>query len=321
MISITEQELKAVAREQGYRPEILEKVYRLLSLLETFMAVPLLKEKLALKGGTAINLFCTQHLPRLSLDLDFNYIGSVERETMLREKLELEQVMTELCKLQGYTLHRNPKAHSGGKMVQIYQSLLGTKGRLELDINYLYRSPLWPTVWQYSTDWPKKVGVSVLDIHELASGKLHALLERCAARDLFDSHQLITQWPLDKTKLRLGFTLYAGMRKLNWQKFNADSVIFNVDDIRNQLIPVLKRSIIPGTQYKEVQAWAEQLVLECKVAFQDLLPFNQQEQLFLTHLEERGEIKPELLLAEESFCRQVKCHPLLKWRIQQRNLK
>jgi hypothetical protein len=49
VISITEQELKTVAREQGYRPEILEKVYRLLDLLETFMAVPLLKEKLVLK--------------------------------------------------------------------------------------------------------------------------------------------------------------------------------------------------------------------------------------------------------------------------------
>lgn len=78
---------------------------------------------------------------------------------------------------------------------------------------------------------------------------------------------------------------------------------------------------LTGTQYKAVQAWAEKLVSECKVAFQDLLPFNEQEQLFLTHIEEQVEIKPELLLPDESFCQQGKCHPLLRWRIQQRNLR
>ncbi len=150
MLSINEQELKFIAQERGYRPEILEKVYRLLDLLEAFMAVPLLKEKMVLKGGTAINLFCTQDLPRLSLDLDFNYIGSLERETMLREKVEIERIIIDLCNLQGYTLHRNPQAHAGGKMVLIYPSILGTKGQLELDIYYLYRSPIWPIEWQYS---------------------------------------------------------------------------------------------------------------------------------------------------------------------------
>ncbi|MBS0358950.1 MAG: nucleotidyl transferase AbiEii/AbiGii toxin family protein [Proteobacteria bacterium] len=317
MISITEQELKKVAEEKGYRPEILEKVYRLLGLLEIFMAVPFLKERLVLKGGTAINLFCTQQLPRLSLDLDFNYVGSLDRETMRREKPEVERIMLDLCRLQGYELHRNSEAHAGGKMVLIYSSLLGTKGRLELDINYLYRSPLWETQWQYSADWPRRVGVVVLDIHELAGGKLHALLDRHAARDLFDTHQLMTKWPLDLAKLRVGFTVYAGMRKLSWEAMSTDKIFFDVKEIRNKLIPVLKRSMIPGTRSKDIQAWGEQLVSECKIAFQGLLPFNEQEKLFLTHLEEQGEIKPEFLSSDPILCERIKTHPLLKWRIQQ----
>lgn len=317
MLSINEQELKFIAQERGYRPEILEKVYRLLDLLEAFMAVPLLKDKLVLKGGTAINLFWTEQLPRLSLDLDFNYIGSIARETMLEEKVEIDRVIVDLCRLQGYTLHRNPKAHAGGKMVLIYPSVLGTKGQLELDINYLYRSPLWPIEWQYSADWPKRVGVTVLDIHELAAGKLHALLDRHAARDLFDSHQLLTQWPLDKTKLRIAFTVYAGMRNLHWQEMTIDRIIYDVKEIRNKLIPVLKRSMIPGTHSKEIIIWAEQLVTGCKTALQALLPFNEQEKSFLSALEEQGEIKPEFLSSDEIFCQQVKNHPLLKWHIQQ----
>lgn len=316
MISITEEELRWIAREKGYRPEILEKVYRLLDLLEAFMTVPFLKERLALKGGTAINLFCSQQLPRLSLDLDLNYIGDTDRETMLREKTELERIVLDFCRLQDYALYRNPKVHAGGKMVLIYSSLLGTKGRLELDINYLYRSPLWVTQWQYSSDWPKRVGTSILDIHELAAGKLHALLERAAARDLFDGHQLLTRWQLDKAKLRFAFTVYAGMRKTRWHQISSDGVRFNIKDIRNKLIPVLQRKIIPSTKSYEIQTWAEQLVFECKTAFQELLPFNQKEMAFLTSLEE-GEIRPELLSSDEVFCQRVRSHPLLKWRIRQ----
>lgn len=82
MLQMTKQDLQREAKNKGYRPEILEKVYRLLDLLEQFMSVSYLKERLVLKGGTAINLFCTEELLRLSVDLDFNYIGSVNREIM-----------------------------------------------------------------------------------------------------------------------------------------------------------------------------------------------------------------------------------------------
>ena len=66
MVPTSERDLRVIAREHGYRPEILEKVYRFLELIEMFMAVPFLRKNLALKGGTAINLFCTDKLPRLS---------------------------------------------------------------------------------------------------------------------------------------------------------------------------------------------------------------------------------------------------------------
>lgn len=73
MLKISDFELRQEAKAHGYRPEMLEKVYHLLELLEEFMAVPYLSDRLVLKGGTAINLFCTDQFPRLSVDLDFNY--------------------------------------------------------------------------------------------------------------------------------------------------------------------------------------------------------------------------------------------------------
>ena len=226
MFRLSEQELKQEAKIKGYRPEMLEKVYHLLDLLEEFMAIKYLSDRLALKGGTAINLFCTDQFPRLSVDLDFNYTGSVDKRMMQEEKPELENIILDICKKRRYELHRNPRGHAGGKTVLVYKSIMGTKGRLEIDLNYINGVPLWDATWRLSPLWPKEVKVKVLNIHEVAAGKLNALLEREVSRDLFDSHQLLTKWPLDATKLRLAFTVYAAMRKQNWQEIKIEKVNF-----------------------------------------------------------------------------------------------
>jgi predicted nucleotidyltransferase component of viral defense system len=317
MLRISNQELRQEAKSRGYRPEMIEKVYHLLDLLEEFMAVPYLSDRLVLKGGTAINLFCTDQFPRLSVDLDFNYVGAVDRDVMQQEKPELETILLDICKRRQYEVHRNPRGHAGGKTVLVYKSVMGTKGRLEIDLNYIYRMPLWETGWRSSPAWPKATKAKVLDIHELAAGKLNALLEREVSRDLFDSHQLLTKWPLDTEKLRLAFTVYAAMRKQGWQKITVDNVKFSVSDIRDKLIPVLKDSEAPDTRFPAVEIWAKKLVDECKSALSIVLPFRNNEVEFLDQLQRHGELHPELISDDRAFCERVNKHPLLHWRAQQ----
>lgn len=315
MLQISKEDLKDTAKKRGYRPEILEKVYRLLDLLEEFMAVPYLKTRLALKGGTAINLFCSEKLPRLSVDLDFNYIGSTDREIMRQEKESLETILIDICRRRKYELYRNPRAHAGGKMILIYQSVLGNKGRLEIDLNYIFRIPLWDVVWRSTPTWPKATHMAVLDIHELAAGKLHALLGREASRDLFDSYQLLTKWPFDNQKLRLAFTVYAGMEQDHWQRISLDNIQFTVKDIRNKLIPVLKSEEIPQMSFQSINQWANQLVDGCKTALSKILPFQAHEIEFLEQLQRFGEIRPNLISDNEDFCQRVARHPSLQWRV------
>ncbi len=38
--------------------------------------------------------------------------------------------------------YRSPGGHAGGKLVWRYASLMGQKGNLEIDLNYMYRQPL-----------------------------------------------------------------------------------------------------------------------------------------------------------------------------------
>ena len=84
-MKIPRKKLSAEARITGFRPEVLEKVIHLLNLLEGFQSHPFLKGRLALKGGTALNLFLFD-LPRLSVDIDINYIGAADREAMLEHR-------------------------------------------------------------------------------------------------------------------------------------------------------------------------------------------------------------------------------------------
>lgn len=68
--------LEQQSRDTGFRTEILEKAVHLLHLLQTINSHPFLRCKLVLKGGTALNLFLF-NVPRLSGDIDLNYVGVV----------------------------------------------------------------------------------------------------------------------------------------------------------------------------------------------------------------------------------------------------
>ena len=74
--------INRIAESDGLDASNLEKVIRLRQLLIEFHKHPFLQGRLVLKGGTAINLFYFD-LARLSVDIDLNYIGQIERESML----------------------------------------------------------------------------------------------------------------------------------------------------------------------------------------------------------------------------------------------
>jgi predicted nucleotidyltransferase component of viral defense system len=67
----------------------IEKVLRLMGILEIFFYNDELADKYVLKGGTALNLFYFQ-MPRLSVDIDLNYLG-LERETMLAKTISVRE--------------------------------------------------------------------------------------------------------------------------------------------------------------------------------------------------------------------------------------
>jgi predicted nucleotidyltransferase component of viral defense system len=310
---VSRETLLKEAGASGFRPEILEKVLHLLRLLEAIRRHPYLKDRLVLKGGTALNLF-EFDVPRLSVDIDLNYIGAVDVEVMKAERPKVEQALSDVCNRSELTVERRAKEHAGGKWQLRYASALGGGANLQVDINFMLRLPLWPVVLRDS----KKIGsfqtqqIPLLDINELAAAKLAALLARHAARDLFDAHQLLTQVKLDDSKLRLAFLVYGGMNIEDWRKVSVEHVDFDAEELKQNLIPVLRGDAV--TRFEGGREWPERLVHETRENLSRVLPFTTGESQFLEALLERAEILPEHLTDDASMISKIKNHPMLHWK-------
>ena len=234
------------AREQGYKPEILEKVYKLLGILQQILSIPYLNERLVLKGGTALNLFHFDHIPRLSVDIDLNYIGHLDREVMLKERVILTEAIHQILQQNRFERSRSPGNHAGGKMIWSYDSVLGQKGTLEIDLNFMHRQLLWPLVLSESKVIEySNFKLPVLDIHELTAGKLTALFDRKVSRDLFDAHQLMRRINFDIEKLRLSWVVYLAMSNIDLEFLLPESIQYDLTDLKNRLLPVLQQNEFP----------------------------------------------------------------------------
>jgi predicted nucleotidyltransferase component of viral defense system len=312
-MKVSRQRLQAEAQTTGFRPEVLEKAIHLLNLLEGLRSHPFLKGRLALKGGTALNLFLFD-LPRLSVDIDLNYIGAADRETMMAERPKVEQAVEAVCAREGLQTVRVPSDHAGGKWRLRYDSALGEGGNLELDLNFMFRVPLWPVEPLDSKPLGtyRATEIPVLDIHELAAGKLAALLARSASRDLFDAHLLLTQGRLDDAKLRLGFVLYGAMNRRDWREVRASDVALDAKDVENQLVPVIRKDYLADAGKQ--RNWAERMLKECRRGLKKVLPLAKEEKAFLDRLLDEGEIEPSLLTSDPSMIERIGSHPLLQWK-------
>ena len=133
--------LQRLAAETGYRLDTLEKVLRLLELLDEIAEDPVLSQRLALKGGTALNVFYLD-LDRLSVDIDLNYVGALDLAAMERECPEVDAAIDRLFASHGYGVRRRPTGYAGGKWLARYASALGGNASLELDLNYMTRQLL-----------------------------------------------------------------------------------------------------------------------------------------------------------------------------------
>lgn len=310
---LSKEKLLAKGEETGYRPELIEKVSHLIVLLEGFCSHPFFKGRWALKGGTALNLFCF-NLPRLSVDIDLNYIGSPDLETTLRERPKFLDAIEAVCSREGFAVRRISTSYAAEIISLRYESALGRGGNLGIDLNFLYRIPLWEVEKKDSQEIGLKQARSIplLNVHELAGGKLAALFSRMQARDLFDTRSLLEHGEMDQKLLRLAFVIYGGANARDWRNVSIEDVDFTAEELDNKLLPLLRRKYLE--EFGDTKAFGKHLVAGTRECLRVVLPLSEEEIGFLECLIGHGEIKPELITVDEVMIDRIKNHPALQWK-------
>ena len=282
----------------------------LLDLLRELSRHPMLSKSYALKGGTAINLFFFQ-LPRLSVDIDLNYIGSADRQAMIAERPNLEQEMKKLIESRGIAVKNIPSDHAGGKWRLQAPSAFGGSFSLELDLNYLMRVPVFGLQSRipYPLDEDFVFECQIVSYEELFAGKIKALLDRSAPRDLYDVYRLLESGQeLDFPKLRKNVILFGITCDDDWRQKDFKTIDkIAQQTVDEQLTPMLRaRETIDLPLTKE----------SVKQFLTKLMNYNEDERRFIDRFLDEGVYEPALLFADREQAKRLEKHPAVLWKLQ-----
>lgn len=235
------------AKELGFVRDTFEKVCRLTDVLNFISEDTFLSDRLALKGGTAINLTVFD-LPRLSVDIDLDFCKNIDREKMITERKNITEHIDKFMSASGYSLSRKSKQyHALDSFVYEYINSGGAKDNIKIEINYMLRCHVFPLAKrQVKLPWIKKdVNVLCLDPTEIFSSKIVALLSRTAPRDLYDIYNMQKYENPDENKkslMRKCTVFYSAIARENAPEYFEFDNILKLDQhrIKTDLIPVLR---------------------------------------------------------------------------------
>lgn len=299
--------LDRLAAATAFPVDTLEKVLRLIRMLDLVSRHPFLGTRLALKGGTAINLFF-RSAPRLSVDLDFKYVGAADRETTVRERPEVERAVQQLANREGYQLQQGADEHAGRKFYLGYWNALGVQDRIEVDLSYLFRIPLARperlTGWTPDPDVPCRG--FILGRNEVMAGKLFALLDRAAARDLYDAADFAQAPPEDPATFRRLFIALSGVLPRALTAYDLRHLrVYSQADLDRELVPFLRdgERVTP----RALEARASEVLTP-------LLTLSDAEREYVERLQ-WGEFRPETVVGhDQELLDRLLRHPALQWK-------
>ena len=288
-----------------FQKDVLEKVYRLLDLLRLIYGDEFLGSRLVLKGGTAINMIYL-NMPRLSVDLDFNYVSPGTRESMLYSREIIDKTLSKIFRSEGYEVDRF-KPYALMQFNLKYKNTTGNIDRIKLEINFMERVPVYKIA---------EKGISIFDVHlkartyeieELFATKLRALFMRSASRDLFDVYCLLkNKIPFDELRLKKCFIFYFCLAG-DFRKIDADVISgIDADDARKFLLPLLGK----GVKMDMSDAFLALSGFAAKI-----LALDPGEAKFVDGFYNGKSADLELLFGNVGYNPELKFHPMLEWRL------
>ena len=165
---------------------------------------------LALKGGTAINLF-ERDMPRLSVDIDLTYTNADHDRTEALKNISdaLSGIKKSIqSSIPEISLTRVPSGQGEDAKLNCQTR----EAHVKIEVNTITRGIIFPTRLVEATEsvqneFKKFAAINVVSHGELFGGKICAALDRQHPRDLFDVHLLLKNEGITE-EIKLGFITF-----------------------------------------------------------------------------------------------------------------
>jgi hypothetical protein len=260
-----------------------------------------------LHGGTALNAFLDD-LPRLSIDIDVMYVASADADGMRRERPLVDARLREITAKLGYSARATNDEHSG----QTYRLQYGAE-YLKIDVSYLARVTLLPARSMTCDLADPPVSFAVLDPLELTAGKVKALMERVAARDMYDLARLGQRSPsLLEDPLARALVVRAISSSAPFpQRADPVEALASFDDPPASIVEPL-RSVLAAGDEPDFARMRD-------VVAQLLAPLSRPtpgEAEYLRLLDQEADYRPELLFASwPDVLERARRDPVMQWKV------
>ncbi len=319
MVENYKKNIEKIAVRTGFIRPTLEKVERLLDILEWINNHEKLGRLLALKGGTAINTVIF-NFPRLSVDIDLDLTENLTKDEMIKERKKIYNLIIQFLNANGYIVNigKSKNVYALDSIVAEYQDINGNVDNIKIEINYMNRVHILETKrLKIDTDVfeDKNFKIHCVNPIEIYATKICALLSRTTARDLFDVYTL-SKYNLfdykDKKLLKQCFLLeYIAVNNYTFDDMNIERIErLDKQDIKTRLLPTLKDRNPRKSNIDEMKRYVKEYL-------EDILIVDDKAKEFYDKFQ-NGIYEPELLFADEEIIKRVKEHPMIIWKLDQK---
>ncbi len=308
-MEFSRQYLTKLSQESNFIKDTLEKILRLSEILKFLNSDAIFKDKLALKGGTAINLTAVA-LPRLSVDIDLDFAVNVAKEELPEIKEKFKKRLSDYMWQEGYSLADSRDYFALTSLLFHYINNAGNRDNIKVEINFLDRCHVLPLEKKmiFIKNMIENVEVLTLNTVELYASKINALLSRATPRDLYDVNAMIENRVIANTELLKKCLIFYNaiggdydLQNLNYENIER----LDYKKFKTQLKPVITKD-----DKFDIEK-AKEIVIKY---LKDLIVLTDGEKEFLTKLKEKI-YTPELLFDDEEMIANIKDHPAALWRI------
>ena len=308
--------INKITNETGFIQSTLEKVERLITILEWINNDEKLNKLLVLKGGTAINI-AIFNFPRLSVDIDLDFAINMSKEAMIKARKYIHNIINQYLNANNYQVNENKSkdVHALDSIVAEYTDIKGNKDNIKIEINYMNRVHILETkTLELNTDIFKNrhLKINCVNPIEIYATKVCALINRTTSRDLFDIYTLSKYDLFDKNEkeiLRKCFFLnYIAICNYKLEDMKIDVIEkLNKQDIKTKLLPTLKNR---NPKNNDI----DMMKLKVKEYLKDILIVDGKIEEFYKKFRQNI-FEPELLFEDKEIIDRIKLHPMIKWKL------